>query len=50
MLWLFFFILLMFSGLFGLLVGVFNDWIDGVKKFIVLLLLLMIFILLGMIV
>lgn len=41
------FILLMLSGSLGLLAGVFNDRIDGVKKLIVLLLLLMIPILLG---
>lgn len=45
--WLLFFILLMLSGSLGLLAGVFNDRIDGVKKLIVLLLLLMIPILLG---
>ena len=43
------FILLMLSGSLGLLAGVFNDRIDGVKL-IVLLLLLMIPILLGTIV
>lgn len=37
----------MLSGSLGLLAGVFNDRIDGVKKLIVLLLLLMIPILLG---
>ena len=35
--WLLFFILLMLSGSLGLLAGVFNDRIDGVKKLIVLL-------------